>query len=85
MKSEDIPSLSSEDDARINAERFAKLYEEEVQRCKTININKDSDNKVKPSLAKVAWRFGKTRFIVALVLVMLSMVFQFLGPVSSFD
>ena len=82
MKSEDIPSLSSEDDARLNAERFAKLYKEEVERCKTLNIN--SDNKVKPSLARVAWRFGKTRFIVALVLVMLSMVFQFLGPVRHF-
>ena len=49
---------------------------------KLANMKRDENKQMTPSLSKVAWRFGRTRFIISLFLVMLAMVFQFLGPVK---
>ena len=76
LTSADILPLSSEDDARRNAERMQRLWDEEVAACKLA-----STDTARPSLSRVVWRFGKTRFLVALCLVFFSMIFQFIGPV----
>ena len=76
LTSADILPLSSEDDARRNAERMQRLWDEEVAACKLVTTDT-----ARPSLSRVVWRFGKTRFLVALCLVFFSMIFQFIGPV----
>ena len=35
-----------------------------------------------PTIARAIWQFGRTRFVVALLLVVFSMIFQFAGPVG---
>ena len=67
-----------------NAERFERVWEEEKRRCQKINEDKKSkqEKHVRPSLSRAAWQFGRTRFIVCLVLVVISMFLQFAGPVS---
>ena len=69
-----------------NAERFERLWEEEKDKSRQLNANRDPKSEpIKPSLSKVAWTFGKTRFIISLTLVVLSMFFQFAGPVEEFS
>ena len=46
-------ALSSEDDARRNAERLQRLWDEEVEACKLANDGKEEADKVQPSLPKV--------------------------------
>ena len=65
--------ISSEDEAKINAERLERLWKDEKNKCK-----EKGDT---PSLSRVVWRFGKTRFIIALILVFLAMILQFVTTV----
>ena len=53
-----------------------RLWDEEVAACKLAG-----GDGARPSLSRAVWRFGKTRFLVALCLVFFSMIFQFIGPV----
>ena len=53
MTSEDVLTLSSEDDARRNAERLQRFWEEELEKCKLANSGKEEADEVKPSLPKV--------------------------------
>lgn len=64
--------LQDTDKAEPNAKRLTRLWEEE----KRIG-GKDA------SFTKVVWRFGKTRFYVCIFLMIVSVIFQFLGPVST--
>ena len=66
--------ISSEDEAKINAERLERLWKDEKNKCK--------ENGTPPSLSRVVWRFGKTRFIIALILVFFAMILQFVTTVS---
>ena len=78
----DVYDLDQPEDAMKNAKRFERLWESEKKRCITINSTRDQKEElIEPSLSRVAWQFGKTRFLIALILVVLSMVFQFTGPV----
>ena len=78
----DLYEIDEPEDAMKNAERFERLWEAEQDKCrkKNANINTKSEP-MKPSLSRVAWQFGRTRFIISLLLVVLSMFFQFAGPV----
>lgn len=60
------------DKAEPNARRLTHLWEDEKR-----NAGKDA------SFTKVVWRFGKTRFYVCIFLMIVSVIFQFLGPVSN--
>jgi len=78
----DLYQIDEPDDAMKNAKRFERLWEEEKKRCHDANVKKDKKIPIKPSLSRVAWQFGRTRFILSLTLVVLSSFFQFVGPVS---
>ena len=78
----DVYDTDQPEDAMKNAKRFERLWESEKKRCTRINSTRDQkEEHIHPSLSRVAWQFGKTRFLIALILVVLSMVFQFTGPV----
>ena len=79
----DLYKTDEPEDAMKNAARFERLWNCEIDKCKEENEkrNSKSDEK-KPSLSRVAWQFGRTRFIVCLFLIVLSMLFQFAGPVG---
>ena len=64
----DVLELSHEDDAQRNGARFERLWEEECERSES------------PSLTRVVWRFARLKLIIALLLIVFSMVFQFVGP-----
>ena len=81
LTNEDILPLSGEDDARRNAERMQRIWDEEVLAAKLTRKN-NSDDEAKPSLSRVVWRFGRTRFLIAICLVFISEILQFVGPVS---
>ena len=49
------------------------MWTDEKMQCK--------ENDTMPSLSRVVWRFGKTRFIIALILVFLAMILQFVTTV----
>ena len=59
-----------------------RIWDEEVLATKLTRKNKDEDTK--PSLSRVVWRFGRTRFLIAIWLVFISEILQFVGPVSIF-
>ena len=46
-------ALSTEDDARRNAERLLRFWDEELETCKLANDSKEEADKVQPSLPKV--------------------------------
>ena len=46
-------ALSTEDDARRNAERLQRFWDVEVETCKLANKSKEEADKVQPSLPKV--------------------------------
>ena len=50
-------ALSTEDDARRNAERLQRFWDEELETCKLANDSKEEADKVQPFLPKVhtAW------------------------------
>ena len=54
LTSEDVLSLSTEDDARRNAERLQRFWDEEIEACKLANDGKEEADKVHPSLPKVS-------------------------------
>ena len=60
--------LSDKDDSKRNAERLESLWSEERERSES------------PSLTRVVWRFTRVKFIISLLLVVFSMIFQFIGP-----
>ena len=64
----------------MHAERMQRIWDEEVLATKLRRKNKDEDTK--PSLSRVVWRFGRTRFLIAICLVFISEILQFVGPVS---
>ena len=81
----DLYKTDEPEDAMKNAERFERLWEEEKYKCKQLNGTRDLQlEPVRPSLSRVAWQFGKTRFLIALILVVLSMFLQFVGPVANY-
>lgn len=72
LNPDDLYYLGNKDDSRTNGARLAGLWEEEITRSK-----EEGDV---PSLNRAVWRFARTRFIVAMVFVVISMLFQFIGP-----
>lgn len=79
----DLYEIDEPEDAMKNAERFERLWEAEQEKCRMKNAKSHPESEpIKPSLSRVAWQFGRTRFIISLLLVVLSMFFQFAGPVS---
>lgn len=63
--------FQASDRAEPNARRLERLWHEHVEQSGE-----------KSSLSHVIWRFCRTRAIVAMVLMVLAIIFQFLGPVS---
>ena len=70
----DLFTLQENDQAKFNAERLQRIWEKAVERNRT-------QGKGPPSLLSVIWRFGRTRFLLAMVALILSIAMQFLGPV----
>ena len=54
-------ALGTEDDARKNAERLQRFWEEEVETYKLANEGKEEADKVKPSLPKVNLDFASVQ------------------------
>ena len=54
-------ALGTEDDARRNAERLQRFWDEEVETCKLANEGKEEADKVKPSLPKVNLDFASVQ------------------------
>ena len=77
LSSKDLYELSGRDEGHFNAERFQRIWEEEVRESQS---GKNAPRK--PSLAKCVWKFAKTRLILSSILIMCSIVLQFVGPVS---
>ena len=78
LSSNDLYELSDRDEACFNAERFQRLWEEEVNEAKA---NKNGARQ--PSLSKCVWKFARTRMILSAILITLSVVLQFIAPVNS--
>ena len=57
-----------------------RIWDEEVLAAKL--TRKNNSDETKPSLSKVVWKFGRTRFLIAICLVFISEILQFVGPVS---
>ena len=78
LNSKDLFQLSNKDEAHFNAERFQRIWEEEV------NDAKSCKNGLKqPSLARCVWKFSRTRLILSSVFIMLSIILQFVAPVGN--
>ena len=60
-------ALGSEDDARRNAERLQRFWEEEVETCKLANEGKEEGDKVKPSLPKVNLVFASVQLNISFI------------------
>ena len=67
---EDVYDLSVDDDCKTNAACIAELWYEEKK------------HHGKPSFKSVIWRFGKSKFILGMFLMVLTSITQFLGPVN---
>ncbi|XP_009676710.2 ATP-binding cassette sub-family C member 12 [Struthio camelus] len=65
-----LPPLSYYDSADPNAKRFRRLWEAELA----------SVGPEKASLGKVVWKFQRTRFLVDIVVILISIIFAALGP-----
>ena len=72
----DLFQLSSRDEGCFNAERFQRIWEEELKEAKTCK-----NGPRQPSLAKCIWKFSRTRLILSSIFIMLSIVLQFIAPV----
>ena len=68
----DLHTIPEGDQARDNAERLQRFWDEEL----TLTGGEN------PSFGRAVWRFARTRFIVAVTLLVISTLAQFLGPVS---
>ena len=72
----DLYSLPERDTAKYNAERLERIWREEVA---------EAEKSGKPaSVARAVVRFTRTRFVLACVLIMSSVILQFLGPVRRY-
>lgn len=69
LTEDDLYDLQASDRAEPNARRLERLWHEHVEQSGE-----------KSSLSHVIWRFCRTRAIVAMVLMVLAIIFQFLGP-----
>ena len=65
----DVFTLADSDKAKTNAERLQRIWEELPEDSRT--------------MSRAVWIFARTRIVVALLLMMLSLILQFLGPVSN--
>ena len=65
LTTEDVLALGTEDDARKNAERLQRFWEEEVETCKLANEGKEEADKVKPSLPKVNLDFASVQLNIS--------------------
>ena len=65
----DLFTLADSDKAKTNAERLQRIWEELPEERRT--------------MSRAVWMFARTRIVVALLLMMLSLILQFLGPVSN--
>merc|ERR1719361_2322507 len=74
LSSKDLYELSGRDEGHFNAERFQRIWEEEVRESQS------GKNGIRnPSLAKCVWKFARTRLILSSILIMFSIVLQFVG------
>ena len=64
----DIFTLAESDKAKTNAERLQRIWEE---------LPED-----KRTMSRAVWIFARTRIFVALLLMVVSLILQFIGPVS---
>ena len=80
LSSKDLFQLSNRDEGYHNAERFQRIWEEELHEAKS-----DKNGPRPPSLAKCVWKFSRTRLILSSIFIMISIVLQFIAPVSTFS
>ena len=80
LSSKDLFQLSNRDEGYFNAERFQRIWEEEVHEAK---YGKNGPRQ--PSLAKCVWKFSRTRLILSSTFIMISIVLQFIAPVRNFE
>ena len=64
----DVFTLADSDKAKTNAERLQRIWEELPEDRRT--------------MSRAVWIFARTRILVALLLMMVSLILQFIGPVS---
>ena len=76
LSAKDLFQLSNRDEGYFNAERFQRIWEEEVREAKS-----SKNGPRQPSLAKCVWKFSRTRLILSSIFIMLSIVLQFIAPV----
>ena len=76
LSAKDLFQLSNRDEGYFNAERFQRIWEEEVHEAKSCK-----NGPRQPSLAKCVWKFSRTRLILSSMFIMLSIVLQFIAPV----
>jgi hypothetical protein len=69
LTADDLFDMPEREQAKANAERMQRIWEEE---------QKGTD---RPSLARCVWVFSRTRVVLACIMLTLSTMFQFLGPV----
>lgn len=74
----DLLEVAERDQAHVTAQRLQRIWEQEVERA-----HKQSDPKKRtPSMTKAVMKFCATRVCIAGIMLMISIVLQFLGPVS---
>ncbi|TRY70687.1 hypothetical protein TCAL_10025 [Tigriopus californicus] len=72
----DLLELDERDQAHNTAQRLQRIWENEVERAR-----KETDPKKQtPSMTKVVMKFCATRVCIAGIMLMISIVLQFLGP-----
>ena len=71
----DLYALPDRDQGRTNAERLQRIWNDEQETAR--------EQGRPASLAKAVVKFIKTRFILSCVLIMVSVILQFMGPVRN--
>nr|AHK05653.1 ATP-binding cassette transporter sub-family C member 5 [Tigriopus japonicus] len=72
----DLLEVAERDQAHVTAQRLQRIWEQEVERA-----HKQSDPKKRtPSMTKAVMKFCATRVCIAGIMLMISIVLQFLGP-----
>ena len=71
----DLGTVADRDQAKYNAERLQRFWDAEQREAKAKNK--------KPSLTWAIWKFGRTRFLLSILFLILSLIMQFLGPVMN--
>lgn len=72
LSPDDLYHLGEREDSQANGKRLAALWDQDMATSK--------EKGEAPSLNRAVWRFARTRFIVAMVLGVISIFFQFIGP-----